>query len=398
MTKRNSTGASASKQAKKKYATEKFIVKAKAIHGERYCYDLVDYKGSKEKVRITCKEHGYFDQIAGNHLNGQNCPSCAKASRYLKTPEFIKKCIAVHGDKYDYSQTVYTGSKSKVEVYCKECSAVFLQVAADHARGRGCMTCHKKRVVLTREKVVNKFIAKHGDLYDYTDVVFTGQSGYVRIYCKRCKEYFEQSAHHHAAGSGCKRCHFKDAALTQDEFLERAKAVHGDLYCYRDAVYSHNQSHVTIRCLTCGDRFKQKPHTHIMGHGCPSCANLHKGYSRSKFVGACVRNNNSNLGFLYVVRLIGVDEDFYKIGITSRSLDERFAAVKLPYKYELVKLIEGEAEYIYDLETTLHRLLSDYRYTPDIHFAGRTECFSDIEDIRKLLRDIASTDQLQLIA
>ena len=34
------------------------------------------------------------------------------------TEEFIKKAIAVHGDKYDYSRVVYKGRHEKVEIGC----------------------------------------------------------------------------------------------------------------------------------------------------------------------------------------------------------------------------------------------------------------------------------------
>ena len=53
-----------------------FITKAKEVHGDKYGYDLVDYIGSKDKVIITCGDHGEFLQRPNNHLNGQCCPIC----------------------------------------------------------------------------------------------------------------------------------------------------------------------------------------------------------------------------------------------------------------------------------------------------------------------------------
>lgn len=39
-----------------KLTTEEFVQKAKEIHGDKYDYSKVDYKNSKEKVCIICKE------------------------------------------------------------------------------------------------------------------------------------------------------------------------------------------------------------------------------------------------------------------------------------------------------------------------------------------------------
>jgi len=58
--------------------TEKFIAKARLAHGDRYSYEHADYKRSGTKIKITCAEHGVFEQVPANHINGYGCPSCAK--------------------------------------------------------------------------------------------------------------------------------------------------------------------------------------------------------------------------------------------------------------------------------------------------------------------------------
>jgi very-short-patch-repair endonuclease/predicted DNA-binding protein len=56
--------------------TEEFIVNAIKIHGDKYNYSKVDYKGNKCRVIITCKNHGDFSQKPNCHLCGRGCPSC----------------------------------------------------------------------------------------------------------------------------------------------------------------------------------------------------------------------------------------------------------------------------------------------------------------------------------
>jgi len=53
-----------------------FIEKARAKHGNLYDYDRVAYVRALDKVIISCKEHGDFEQTPNHHLMGNGCPSC----------------------------------------------------------------------------------------------------------------------------------------------------------------------------------------------------------------------------------------------------------------------------------------------------------------------------------
>ncbi len=59
--------------------------------------------------------------------------------------------------------------------------------------------------------------------------------------------------------------------LTQEEFIEKAKAVHGASYDYGSTEYTTAKAKVVIICPTHG-RFIQRPDHHINGAGCPKCA------------------------------------------------------------------------------------------------------------------------------
>ena len=64
--------------------TEKFIEKAKEIHGNRYDYSKVEYVNNRTKVCIICPEHGEFWQTPANHLKGSNCPKCVENQSKLE--------------------------------------------------------------------------------------------------------------------------------------------------------------------------------------------------------------------------------------------------------------------------------------------------------------------------
>ncbi|MEX0596176.1 MAG: hypothetical protein WD512_06710, partial [Candidatus Paceibacterota bacterium] len=52
----------------------------------------------------------------------------------------------------------------------------------------------------------------------------------------------------------------------------------------------------------------------------------------------------------------------------------------MPYNYEVVKVVEGAAEEMFELELKLHKQNSNYKYRPKIKFDGFYECFYKIEE------------------
>ena len=58
--------------------------------------------------------------------------------------------------------------------------------------------------------------------------------------------------------------------LTIEEFIEKAKKVHGDKYDYSKVDYKNINTKVCIICSDHGE-FKQAPNPHLRGRGCPRC-------------------------------------------------------------------------------------------------------------------------------
>lgn len=53
-----------------------FLLRAKVAHGNTYDYSESVYKGVKKKIKIKCRDHGFFYQDVSNHLAGKGCPKC----------------------------------------------------------------------------------------------------------------------------------------------------------------------------------------------------------------------------------------------------------------------------------------------------------------------------------
>ena len=262
---------------KRKTPTNEFIEKAILVHGDKYDYSKVDYINSNTKVIIICKEHGEFEQMINNHLNGFGCSKCSGMAK-SNTEEFIEKAILVHGDKYDYSKVDYKQNKNKVIIICKE-HGEFEQKPISHLNGQGCSKCYGNEKSNT-EEFIEKSMIIHGNKYDYSKVDYINVNTKIIVICKIHGE-FEQTPNSHLAGSGCNNCAIilkaNKISLTTDEFIEKAILVHGEKYDYSKVDYTQNKNKVIIICKIHGD-FLQTPNTHYRGSGCPKCSN--NGYSK----------------------------------------------------------------------------------------------------------------------
>ena len=87
------------KAIKKKKTTDKFIHDAKKIHGDKYDYSKVEYKGVFEPIEIICKKHGEFTQRPNDHLNGHGCPTCCNSILEKMVEDELNK-NSIKFDKY----------------------------------------------------------------------------------------------------------------------------------------------------------------------------------------------------------------------------------------------------------------------------------------------------------
>ena len=203
----------------------------------------------------------------------------------LNTNEVIKKCIKVHGNKYDYSQLVYSGYKEKINIMC-HIHGIFSQRCDKHLSVQGCPKCkqntHKKHNETKRGMSFEDFVTQTKLLYDnsyeYDQKSFVNISSKMKIFCKKCNEWFEQSPKDHLKGCGCRKCGFKKLSIKNCsniiEFIEKARKIHGDKYDYSKAEYVNAKIKICIICPEHGE-FWMKPNVHLNNCGCPKCKQSH---------------------------------------------------------------------------------------------------------------------------
>lgn len=144
----------------KETAARKFESKARVVHGDKYDYNKVQYLSAKEKVCIVCPKHGEFWQTPNIHLGGSQCPQCTHRSWAYTTDEVIKKSRDVHGDRYDYSKTVYVNRRTNVIIGCPEHGEIEINPSY-HMIGGVCPICVASKIETTMERNVRYFLERH---------------------------------------------------------------------------------------------------------------------------------------------------------------------------------------------------------------------------------------------
>lgn len=188
--------------------TEQFIEEAKSVHGDRYDYSKVEYKGANKKVCIICPKHGKFWIRPIAHLRGSGCPKCVGKNK--TTEEFINECVAVNGDKYTYENSVYSGALSIIRVNCK-IHGEFITTPHNLLRGEGCPKCANEHRNDKKRKTTEKFIAEAKLLYGtkryfYDEVEYVNAVTPVCIICPKHGKFFVTPNRFLSRKVGCPRC------------------------------------------------------------------------------------------------------------------------------------------------------------------------------------------------
>lgn len=193
----------------------------------------------------------------------------------LSKEEFVKKAQSVHGDFYDYRNTVYVNTRTKVKIICP-IHGEFEQTPNDHLRGKGCKECSRLKKSLKQRDSLDEFVIKAKEKfpdYNYDNVVYINRQTKCKFSCPIHGE-FEQTPNNLLNGHGCPKCGIsvrtKKHTSTKNDFIEKAKILHGDFYDYSKTEYVNNHTKVCIICPEHGE-FWQTPNAHLAGDGCTKC-------------------------------------------------------------------------------------------------------------------------------
>jgi len=197
----------------------------------------------------------------------------------LNTADFIERAKAIHGERYDYSEVDYANSSEKVAIHCPE-HGRFWQLPGNHLAGKGCKPCADKIRGSKRKLKTADFIERARAIHgDRYDYSKVVYVASIKDVIIICPEHgeFKQRPANHNSGRGCLECGGKKP-LTLDGFVERANKIHNGRYDYSRVAFQNVESKVEIICPDHGS-FHQRLFSHLKGFGCDRCGQIETGKS-----------------------------------------------------------------------------------------------------------------------
>ena len=380
---------------KHKYTTEEYIQKAKEVHGDKYDYSKTEYINARTKVCIICPEHGEFWQKPYHHIRGVGCPKCTRPNLNITTEEFIIEARKIHGDKYDYSKTVYNGMDKKICIICPE-HGEFWQRAADHLNGRGCKKCSGFNK--STEDFIEQVKTIHGDKYDYSKVKYINARTKVCIVCPEHGEFWS-TPNVLLNGHSCPKCSQPHTKSNKEEFIAKAREVHGNKYDYSKTEYINARTKVCIICPEHGE-FWQTPNNHLRGAGCPTCArfktriykfNLLQEFKDEYAFRAFLENNDSFILYNILMNIEPkyepIKKDIEKVLLNSSESDP-IQALEDKYKSDEEDEVETEVK--------TESMFSDIDWDDDDAVNNAIESVSKEEDKEISIEDIIKNREQEI--
>lgn len=257
----------------KKITKEEFINRVNSTFGDRYDCTGVEFINMRTPIFLFDKEKQDYIRVIPNNLF-RKFKSSERSGRVKKLTkkEFIERAKKIHGNKYDYSKVKYIDYETPVRIICP-IHGEFQQSPNSHLHSYGCPKCGRKNINVDRKLTTEEFIKKAKEVHgDKYDYSKVEYKNNKTPVTIICPEHgeFKQAPSNHLNGHGCKKCATETSKLTKELFVERAKLVHGDKYDYSKVKYSGSQSKICIICPEHG-KFQQRATDHLMGHGCPIC-------------------------------------------------------------------------------------------------------------------------------
>lgn len=137
---------------------------------------------------------------------------------------------------------------------------------------------------LTRETFIERANSKHGNLFDYSNVLHVDRNTKVEIICKNHGSFY-QTPNGHLSGCGCNKCAIEQNASknrhSEESVISKFIQIHGYRYDYSKVKYINTNTKVIIGCSIHGE-FEQKPTKHLRGQGCNLCSYKDIGVNQTK--------------------------------------------------------------------------------------------------------------------
>lgn len=143
-------------------------------HGDKYEYNKDSFVNVSKKIKIKCKEHGWFFQKPYSHYGGSGCIKCgveeAHESQKIDFEEFVKRSTDRHGNIFRYNESSFIDIFTSMEIECSK-HGVFNQKPRDHYRGSACPKCLSSRGETQVRLILEKQNIKFEEQKKFEDLI-----------------------------------------------------------------------------------------------------------------------------------------------------------------------------------------------------------------------------------
>ena len=215
----------------KYYTREEFI----KLSEEKYGVGSFDYSEIKDEIIKSNIKQTFVCTVCGkriietpaehlHHLKSRtggkankNIPGCIdcykkemKRQRWEKNVSiFLERSIKQHGDNFDYSlvRDTYIDNRHPVRLICKKCGRVFDAIPSHHVRSKTneCPKCVSEQIGISQRMSEEEFIKRgteiYGDIFDYSELDYSGITKEVTIIDKRTGEKLTTTAENFLKGA-----------------------------------------------------------------------------------------------------------------------------------------------------------------------------------------------------
>ena len=263
-----------------KYTTESFIKKAKEIHGDKYDYSITVYSYMLEKIFIKCKKHGLFKQRATNHIRGNGCPKCSNPNYSPKFSWTKEKFIKKCEELWNNK---YDYSLIDENIILKESDIKIIDKndGLIYLQKSYSHRIGKKPTLMCVESVLEKLKKINGDLYSYD--FFTKK---IIGSTRKIKIIDNLTGDVFVKEIRHLLIGELPRKVTLNRFKLRSNKIHNNKYDYKLIKKFENlYEEVEIICPDHGI-FKQSAFKHIIGHGCHECGKITNSWTLQEFKNA----------------------------------------------------------------------------------------------------------------
>lgn len=157
-------------------------------------------------------------------------------------------------------------------------------------------------ILVTTDIFIKRAKNKHGNKFCYSKVSYIKQDEEIILICPIHGEFLMEPRNHLRSDSGCNKC--KDnLKITNEGFIRKAKAIHGDKYDYTKIDYKNKNSNLILICPIHGE-FAQVARFHLKSHGCQKCGRKSIGDNKRHTVEEFIVNANKKHSGRYDYSLV----------------------------------------------------------------------------------------------